>query len=67
VLGDTARSPKLSEATLRKLATRGGYLIEWGLSANPRTPGDILAKLAESDDEYTRANVAANPGTAIRP
>jgi hypothetical protein len=61
VLGDVAGNPKLSTATLRKLANRGGYLIEWGLAHNPGTPQDILSRLARSADEYTRGYVAGNP------
>ncbi len=61
VLGDVAGSPKLSEATLRKLADHGGYLVEWGLARNRSVPGDILSRLAGSPNEYTRGNVAANP------
>jgi hypothetical protein len=65
VLGDVAGNAKLSELTLRKLADRGGYLIEWGLAQNRSTPKDILSRLAESGNEYTRANVAANPSTPL--
>jgi hypothetical protein len=61
VLGDVAGNPKLSEATLRKLANHGGYLVDWGLAHNRSTPGDILSRLAGSANEYTRMYVAANP------
>lgn len=61
VLGDVAGNPKLSEASLRKLANHGGYLVEWGLAHNRSTPGDILSRLAGSGNEYTRGYVAANP------
>jgi hypothetical protein len=61
VLGDVAGNPKLSEATLRKLANRGGYLVDWGLARNRSTPRDILSRLAGSANEYTRMYVAANP------
>jgi len=43
------------------LAEHGGYLIEWGLARNARTPQSILARLALSGDEYARTRVAANP------
>lgn len=58
VLGDVAGNPKLSEAALRKLASRGGYLVEWGLAHNRSTPRDILSRLAGSANENTRGFVA---------
>jgi hypothetical protein len=61
VLGDVAGNPKLSEATLRKLANHGGYLVEWGLAHNRSAPRDILSRLAGSPNDYTRGYVAANP------
>ncbi len=61
VLGDVAGNPKLSEATLRRLAKHGGYLVEWALAHNRSTPVDILSRLAGSANEYTRGDVAANP------
>ncbi len=64
VLSDVAASEKTSEATLRRLASQGGYLIEWGLARNPNAPQDLLERLSENSDEYTRAWVASNPGTS---
>jgi hypothetical protein len=61
VLGDVAGNPKLSEATLRKLANHGGYLVEWGLAHNRSTPREILSRLAGSANDYTRGYVAGNP------
>jgi hypothetical protein len=60
VLGDVAANPKLSEATLRALAKKGGYLIEWGLAANPKTPPDVLAQLAQSENRTTRDFLTQN-------
>jgi hypothetical protein len=61
VLSDVAGNPRLSEATLRKLANHGGYMVEWGLAHNHSAPRDILSRLASSPNEYTRGYVAANP------
>jgi hypothetical protein len=61
VLGDVAGNPKLSLAALRKLADRRGYQVEWGRAHNRSTPDDILFRLADSPNEYTRGYVAANP------
>lgn len=52
LLGDMARSGKLSVEDLRKLYAKSqgqqeGYLIEWGLAYNPNTPPDILRELAK--------------------
>jgi len=68
LLGDVAANKKTPVYILRELDKKGGYLIEWGLASNPRTPASILAKLAHSKDnqfgaQYTRSNVANNLST----
>lgn len=55
VLGDVAARPELSEATLRRLAVRGGYLVELGLARDPNAPPDILSNLALSSRRWRRA------------
>jgi hypothetical protein len=64
VLGDVASNPKTPIEVLRRLAAKGGYLIEWGLARNPRTPVETLEKLADSENEYTRSGVARNPASS---
>jgi len=63
VLSDVVANKKISESNLRRILNKGGYLIEWGASSNPSTPSELLAILAKSSNEYTRANVARNPNT----
>lgn len=68
LLGDIAANEKTPVYVLNELEKRGGYLIEWGLAANPRTPASTLAKLARSKNDqfgaqYTRSRVANNPST----
>ncbi len=47
VLGDIAGSRKTSLATLRKLAEKKNYLVDWGLAQNLMTPPDVFALLLE--------------------
>ena len=60
VLGDVASNKKTPVDILPRLHKKGGYLIEWGLSANPNCTPEILHELSSSRDEYTRSYVARN-------
>jgi len=66
VLYDVAVSPHATAAILRDLARRrDGYLVRWGLAVNPRTPPDILERLARDADDVTTRHLAGNPGTPL--
>ena len=66
VLYDVAASAHATEAILRDLARRrDGSLVRWGLALNPRTPPDILERLAKDADDATTRHLAGNPGTPL--
>lgn len=66
VLGDVAAHRQTPEPILRDIARRNdGYLVHWGLAGNPRTPREILERLAKDDDRVTAQNLAANPSTPL--
>ena len=54
------------EPILRDIARRNdGYLVHWGLAGNPRTPRDILERVAKDGDRVTAQQLAANPNTPL--
>jgi hypothetical protein len=69
VLGDVAGNMLTPKAVVERLNLErhnksDGYLIEWGLANNKRTPESILRELAEnSRNEYTLQNIGRNPST----
>ena len=60
VLRHVARSQKVPITTLRHLAERHNYRVDWGISENPMTPRDLLAHLAANPSDIVRRLVAAN-------
>ena len=54
VLSDIAVNPKTSIETLRRLETKKNYLIDWGLSQNPKSPPDVFSKLLDREKYFTQ-------------
>ncbi len=54
VLSDIAVNPKTSIETLRRLEAKSNYLIDWGLSQNPKSPPDVFSKLLDREKYFTQ-------------
>lgn len=54
VLSDIAANPKTSTETLRSLEAKKNYLIDWGLSQNPKSPPDVFSKLLDREKYFTQ-------------
>ena len=54
VLSDIAANPKTSIETLRILETKKNYLIDWGLSQNPKSPPDVFSKILDREKYFTQ-------------
>lgn len=66
VLGDVAQERRTPEDLLRALAARRhGYLVNWGLAANPSVPAEILQQLPYETDKGVAQFLAYNSSTPV--
>lgn len=66
VLGDLAQERRTPEDLLRTLAAKPhGYLVDWGLAANPSVPAEILQGLPYEKDKAVAHHLGYNTSTPV--